>query len=72
MLNTVVSSDSATLANDPTLLNRFTNSQIHKFSHTFFKGLYITDGWNLGSHDSYICLVPVVTVCTQCVIVTLF
>lgn len=63
MLNIVVSSDFATLANDPTLLNRFTNSQIHKFSHTFFLKDCTSqmDGiW--GSHASYICLVPVVIV----------
>lgn len=35
MLNIVVSSDFATLTDDPILLNRFIFSQIHKFSHTF-------------------------------------
>lgn len=71
MLNTVVSSDFATLINDLTLLDRFINSQIHEFSHTFIlKDCTSIDGWSLGVPSFLYLLYFSYYNCKQCVIVT--
>lgn len=64
MLNTVVSSDFATLINDLTLLDRFINSQIHEFSHTFILmdcTSQMDRVWGFHLSCTY-CIVPIMTV----------